>query len=99
MGEPRGHPEHTPVRIAELQPETASIRRRIGADVYDDIPHPPTRHSHQLSLRWSMLIVESTQNARRRARVVVLHKSRRETRLLKLSEVKTLSKEAPLVSM
>ncbi len=73
VGEARRHPQLSAVLGGELDTEPSSEGRRRGPDVDGDVPDRTGDDADELALRlWRDLVVETSQHAPLRVRVVVL---------------------------
>lgn len=68
-----GYPKLPAVLFIQLQGHVLAKGRAVLSDIYRHVENPPAQHSDKLTLRPRILDMESSQDAARRARQIILH--------------------------
>ena len=98
MREPRRYPQHLPVFRGQLDRDMTAERRRSTPQIHGDIEHGPGRDAHELALGTLDLIVQTAEHAATRARVIVLHELRIDSRVRKRAPIVAFEEKAPRVT-
>ena len=99
MTEALWDPKTFEIFAVEMHSNELTEVRGVGAEIDGYIPYVSREYSNQFALGLSELIVESTQYAAPRKRLIVLHKAVRQTSFRKPSGVEDLGEPTAIVAV